>query len=549
MYMNKKILLMGALIGLIVFLILFDIRVLNPTSVFWLQNNQGDLTQHYVGWLFFRDAAWSFPVGMISNLAYPFGLPVGYMDSIPLFAIPFKILSPVLPTTFQYFGLWGLLSYILFGALSAFILYRLTKSSIVAVIGAVILTLNPIMFMRMFGHTALAGQWIILLSIAATITSNNVRIRRFILVWSVVLSLAVTIHPYFVPMVGVMFLISLVLSFKTLKQTVVKALLPLAVMTIVFWLIGGFGVGGGYSGDGLDKYTLNINSLINSMGTSKILPTLPIHEGGYEGYAYLGVGVMLLIIMTVILSVLQWQKIRLLEKIKSPKYIISLFLLLVLAVLSIGTVIHIGLYEIALPVPKLIEKIWSIFRASGRLFWPVYYLIIIGAIVAFYKLTHRNGVSKKIIIGILIFVLLGQAVEIYTSNSVIAKQTKLSSSISKTYNNPLNIEEWNKVFHKKSHIFYLEKPLTEDFLNMSYLAINNNMTVNDGYFARAPGALIDELQKTTTEEIFKGKIDSKAIYLVDKRSALANRVPELVNYNYIKVVEIDNYIYMLALEE
>lgn len=38
-----------------------------------------------------------------------------YTDSIPLFAIFFKALSPLLPETFQYFGLFGLMCYMLNG--------------------------------------------------------------------------------------------------------------------------------------------------------------------------------------------------------------------------------------------------------------------------------------------------------------------------------------------------------------------------------------------------------------------------------------------------
>lgn len=53
-----------------------------------------------------------------------------FTDSIPLFAILFKILSPVLPETFQYFDFWGMISYMLQGAISAKILKKYLRSDL-----------------------------------------------------------------------------------------------------------------------------------------------------------------------------------------------------------------------------------------------------------------------------------------------------------------------------------------------------------------------------------------------------------------------------------
>ncbi len=42
-------------------------------------------------------------------------------------------------------------------------------------------------------------------------------------------------------------------------------------------------------------------------------------------------------------------------------------------------VVTFGNRDIVLPVPDLIEKIWIIFRASGRLVWPAVYVLLFGA--------------------------------------------------------------------------------------------------------------------------------------------------------------------------
>lgn len=52
---------LSGLIGAIVFIIIYGIEVLNVTNDAWLCNSE-DLTQHYLGWVFFRDSNWTFPI-------------------------------------------------------------------------------------------------------------------------------------------------------------------------------------------------------------------------------------------------------------------------------------------------------------------------------------------------------------------------------------------------------------------------------------------------------------------------------------------------------
>lgn len=52
---------LSGLIGATVFIIIYGIEVLNVTNDAWLCNSE-DLTQHYLGWVFFRDSNWAFPI-------------------------------------------------------------------------------------------------------------------------------------------------------------------------------------------------------------------------------------------------------------------------------------------------------------------------------------------------------------------------------------------------------------------------------------------------------------------------------------------------------
>ena len=97
---------LSAMIGMMVFIAVYGVAVLNPTYDDWLLG-KGDLTQHYLGWCFYRSSDWTFPIGLTNNLAYPSYTSIIFTDSIPVLAVFFKLFSFILPDTFQYLGWWG----------------------------------------------------------------------------------------------------------------------------------------------------------------------------------------------------------------------------------------------------------------------------------------------------------------------------------------------------------------------------------------------------------------------------------------------------------
>jgi hypothetical protein len=186
------------------FIAIYGTWIVDPTHVDWLLVG-GDLSQHYLGWEFYRQSEWTLPLGVMQNVAYPHGLSIVFMDSIPLFAIPFKLISGILPVHFQYFGIWGLLAFALQSGIAALIVRRWSNYPLVVLSGAALLTISPVMLERMFNHTALAGHWIILLAILVLVYSRRLSVNKMILFWSLILPTAVMIHPYLLFMISAIF--------------------------------------------------------------------------------------------------------------------------------------------------------------------------------------------------------------------------------------------------------------------------------------------------------------------------------------------------------
>lgn len=225
------------------FLYLYGFHVLDFTYTAWLFNGT-DLSQHYIGWKFYRMADWQFPFGLFDTLTYPNQTSIIFADSIPLFALVFKILAPILPESFQYFGLWGILCFILQAVISAQILARFMKEKWKIVVGSLFFLMAPVYIYRMYMHSALAAQWLILLAIYFIV--YRYRFRKWthsVLAWSILGALCASIHLYFLPMCGIFLLVYLFLQ-KMEKKNWVYCTATLAGFllsaVVIIWLFGGF---------------------------------------------------------------------------------------------------------------------------------------------------------------------------------------------------------------------------------------------------------------------------------------------------------------------
>ena len=76
----------------------------------WLFSGD-DRSAHQIGWYFFRNDIWRFPLGINPNFGDQIGNSIVYSDSIPIFALIFKAINFLLPEKFQYFSLWFILCF------------------------------------------------------------------------------------------------------------------------------------------------------------------------------------------------------------------------------------------------------------------------------------------------------------------------------------------------------------------------------------------------------------------------------------------------------
>nr|WP_308545436.1 DUF6311 domain-containing protein [uncultured Lachnoclostridium sp.] len=536
----------GSILGFLSFLYVYGFDVLRVQNDDWLMKG-GDLSQHYLGWKFYRESNWSFPLGLIENLVYPNKVSIMYTDSIPLFAIIFKIFSPILPRTFQYFGIWGAFCFALQGGISAIIVKKFTNSYILPVLSSLFFIFSPVVLQRMFAHTALAGHWIILLTIAICLYKEFFNtFRKNLLIWTFLLSLAVTIHMYFVPIIlafMVFYFIKDYIETKKMKDSLIIIGTAILFALVTMYMLGAFYGNSDIVQPGLGIYSANINTLFNSRGTSKFLLHLPLATYGQEeGYAYLGLGIFILLVISIVDLLDNFnRRSSLKEKVKNNvDTVLIMILMLIFFIFAISYVVTFNDKTIVrIPLPSFIISILSIFRASGRFMWPIMYTIMILSI----KSILKYHTKKPTIIMLWICCLL-QLVDL--SPFINSKKDYYNQNLE--YTSQLTSEAWTELAKNHNQIIFMNeaKNVDSDILHVYYdlqtifdlanYANNNGMSMNDFYIGRRDSNKITDYRNKHWDKLENGNPEANAIYIFKK-------IPyQLLVENKINLYEINNLI-------
>lgn len=507
--------LLGGALGFAAYCLIFrfNFSVVNPFNIGWIFNTGGDLGQHYIGWLYYRDSPWHFPnIGQIDGLAYPFGISFVYLDTIPLFALLFKLLSPILPVHFQYFGLFTLISYVLQGVMGSLVLSRLTKHKSLIFLGTVFFVLSPILIGRSFAHTALTAHWLILLGIYFLIRfkQENSTTRFRVTTWSILLVLSVLIHAYFVPIVGTIFALSSIQQHRQWKLTLLSITVPVALTLLTFALLGGFSVGmKSIGGTGLGLYSHNLLSLFAPLGYSAFVDSLFSQSIQWEGLAYLGLGLILLLPI-VWFWWLYNRRSQPLQQLREQipnlitiKNLLYTACVVTVIVLALGPTIRFGGWVILdVDLPKIIDRTWGTFRATGRLFWPIYYLVITGVLAYIFFLTRQW--PKHLVVMLIAPFALIQTIDIVRSPAAITKSEAVKHSLSSRNYDELTGTFVSKYCTKQTIVLVDNsvEPGIKMFHEVPRFIADCQPNMTSGYFARFPyNAIMSHADKRRSELI------------------------------------------------
>ncbi|MEM8528714.1 MAG: DUF6311 domain-containing protein, partial [Bacteroidota bacterium] len=366
----------------------FGLEIFNVFESNWALIPCSDSVPGILSWEYFREQPWTYPLGQVQSYNHPMTSNIGLTDGIPIMAILFKLLHPLFGgEAYYYFGVWFILSFVL----QAFFAYKLLsiflpKRYWLLAFATLFFLLSPA-FLHRFGHHALTVHWTLLASFWLYFHPNLSTIKRLFAQIGLTALMAWT-HPYptlmMLGMTGALLLKEGWVK-RQLKwwQTPTIFLGSLTMVMGLWEVMGYFSLGeNSLKNTDFGFYSANLNALFNSMGKTALVPALPLaKEGQYEGFAYLGTGLLGVFALLLLLRLL------IKKRVPFPKYKAiywPLLLVVLLATLfALSNAWTVGETTFAkMAYPSIISRR---FRSSGRFIWFLHYLTTLSILVIFLK--------------------------------------------------------------------------------------------------------------------------------------------------------------------
>jgi hypothetical protein len=467
--------------------------------------------------------------------------------AIPLLAIPFKLISNILPTHFQYFGWWLLACYLLQGYFAVKLFKSVgLKTPVEVALCAIYLPLSSALLWRS-GHMNLCAHWLILWSFWIYYAAELTPIRRF-KQSLLIIGVTALIHQYLLLMVlGLMFAISLNTPVKWWLK-IGWNLANIALFVVIWWLIGNFLVPtDSVRASGFGYYSANLNAFWNATDAGSLMQALPRGKGQYEGVCYLGWGIIF------VLSLHAWKYIgRLVRMVtKTPPILkveieipplphtILFSVALLFALFSFSNVGMFGdktLWNIEIFPYTLLGFLCDSFRSSGRFIWVMNYWLMFFALYEFLRPVDMLYYYKLPLLFVL-FILQIQDL----------KPSLKRENIVSEYAPPLQRDIWrdltkdvDKLVMYPAYGWTYQHYL--DYMHFALVAVENKKAITTGYLARGLNGLKNQYSQRMNDSFDKGELGDAHNSLIVSSLNSADGLLELQTSGKVTLFLLDNYL-------
>jgi hypothetical protein len=375
-------------LGLAYALWLMPLGAIDGTGAMWHPvrgDNAATLALHYA----FQNDAWRLPPLYVANVFWPHGVAVSIGDVNPLFSVIAKlIITATGGPAINLLGVWWFLCWVAMAPACVFALRQLGVRDVGAQLTAAALGLmTPALLARLM-HINLFGHCFILVTLGLCfrmVQRPQARATRGD--WALalaVLLLAIFTHPYIYLICAALLGGPLLQRWLTLRRVpwpdfgraLAVAVAPVALLTLASGDLAG--------GDkGFGRFSMNLLSLIWPQRSGLFgadLPVLDATGGQYEGFDYLGFGVLLLLAAWLLTR--RW---------RAPLGVWRgmVAILAALFVLAAGSRMFAGHWLLLDLGLRPWESVFAVFRANGRAVWPVGYALMLAAVAGVSRLRPR----------------------------------------------------------------------------------------------------------------------------------------------------------------
>lgn len=527
-YAERKLLyvILGVLWGIIIFGIVYDFSVINPTNVDWIwQSGDGDRILAQEEWQFYRNSRLVWPIGQYEGYPYPLRNSVVISDIAPIFCIPLKLISFFLPQSFQYWGLYLCFSCIMQGVMASLILKCLNVDFLKSIFAIPLFLVNCTLLGESYNHWALMGQFVILWALYLIYNEElrNATYRIKLKNWAGCLALSLAVQPYLFIMNGFIFTYDVICDFflkKRYKESIIRFFCCVLIILFEMYFIGGFGISNPSVADTLGDNAFDMVYLLHPL-------------------AWYGKGVFFIII-----GALYFIKIERIDGKEGYNKLIFFLVLILMMFIAISPVWHYNgeiIINFKDKLPEIVLFAWGTIRSTIRMIWPLSYLIIIKCI----KIINENGCSRNVTAMLCIAAI--------TQCVTILPQKNFDLKVTEPYTNEVMnfFEEHSDISETIEHVTYLSWGFgPHGYENVGIYCCINNKTLSTGYFPR-----YDLFQKAESfkdkyyEELISGNFQESTLYCIFAEVYDGNDWIHVVERcEGIEIYRTENYYYFYKRE-
>jgi hypothetical protein len=404
------------------FAYMFGLDLPLARAAFWSMP-RGDMAVMTAGYEVLLHAPWNLAHPAVTDHLVGAPMSIVFTDSIPWMSLLLK--ASGLGELFNPLGLFLLIAYVMQGVSMILLLRAMGVRGFVPLLaGGLLSLLTPAWTVRQFGHIALAGHFVLILMLALTVTVA----RRGLTPWRiagfcVLGALVVGVHAYhlvpFAFCLGAALIATLLHGgWKALPSVLLTGVACCCAIALAALFLG-YGVGRGASGGegALGFYSMNLISPIEPQGSALFGEDWngrwfkktydPTGGQAFEGYNYLGFGVLIAGAIALAFLALAWLRGERPSREQWLRFLPIGLMALGLTIAAVGPIVYAHMTLVAIfpkPTGRVAEWI-GLFRSHGRFFWTVAYLVMALAICVLSK-----RLSGRTFAGLAVLVL---AIQVY----------------------------------------------------------------------------------------------------------------------------------------
>jgi hypothetical protein len=514
--------------------IVFGLFLIGPSTVWftnieWLTSRRikGDPQTSQVIWNFFRETPLlQWPLTRVSNYADGANTLFQSAVGLNLFGVPLKYVEFLLPTNFQYLGIWLIICFFLQGYFGARLIEIWSTDKLETILLNSVFLLSPIFLHRIgiMGHYDLGAHWILLAGLYLYF-NNQFSMRR----WTLIILVALWVNVYITAMITAIFFAAvakeLLIGKLKAKKLIFGASILITLSTASFFILGYNEYGDSAAGTGF--FRLNLGSFfypkVFDGGTSYQSSSLIIENIEFvmsrpfvafegEGFNFLGISSLFLLIPASLFA------LRNIRSIRYKKHLPILSAAVLMLVIALSNQIVFIRREFTIPVPDRFLELRQIFRSATRFAWPLTYLLVLYGLIVLVKVKKKSfrifAISSVVLLQFADSVNLVKDVNrhFHDKEQVVLLNSDYWSSIGERIDAIRLVPTFDLISDGKSSD--AEKWLADGkWFSLTEFSGRTRNKINFGYVARPTTAYVSSTNESVQSSIQSGNFERRAMYV------------------------------------